>query len=294
VSAIRAETREGTIGLPDGRRLAYADRGPEDGAPVVFHHGTPGSRLGHHPDPGVYEHAGARIVTYDRAGYGGSERLEGRDVAAVVGDVSALADELGFERFAVMGVSGGGPHALACGALLAERVTRAAVMVTPAPYDDADFDFLEGMTQSNVHEFNAALAGAAEIAAYLAPYVETLRTNPEAVLDGLAKELPPPDQATIARPEVREMMVANWQEATRQGAAGWMDDDLAFTRPWGFELAEVTPEVRLWHGDLDVLSPRSHGRRVADRLPNATFELVEGKGHMLYDAWADALGWAIG
>jgi pimeloyl-ACP methyl ester carboxylesterase len=293
VSAIRAETREGTIELPDGRSLAYADRGPPDGAPVVFHHGTPGSRLGHHPDPGVYERAGARIVTYDRAGYGGSERLEGRDVAAVVGDVSALADELGFDRFAVMGVSGGGPHALACGALLADRVTRAVVMVTPAPYGDADFDFLEGMTQSNVDEFNAALAGPAEIAAYLDPYVETLRTNPEAVLDGLAKELPPPDQATMARPDVREMMVTNWREATRQGAAGWLDDDIAFTRPWGFELAAVTPEVRLWHGELDVLSPRSHGRRVADRLPNATFELVEGKGHMLYDAWDDALAWAI-
>jgi pimeloyl-ACP methyl ester carboxylesterase len=114
------------------------------------------------------------------------------------------------------------------------------------------------------------------------------------MLDGLAKELPPPDQATIARPEVREMLVANWQEATRQGAAGWMDDDLAFTWPWGFELAEVTPEVRLWHGELDVLAPRAHGRRVADRLPNAKFELVEGKGHMLYDAWADALAWAAG
>jgi pimeloyl-ACP methyl ester carboxylesterase len=291
VSAISAQTREGTIELSDGRKLAYADRGPADGAPLVFHHGTPGSRAGHHPDPRVYADSGVRAVTYDRAGYGRSDRLEGRDVAAVASDISTLADALGFDRFAVMGVSGGGPHALACAALLAGRVTRAVVMVTPAENDD-DFEFLAGMTQSNINEFEAALAGPESIAAYLAPYVETLRTQPEAVIDELAAELPPPDQATIARPEVREMLVTNWQEATRQGAAGWMDDDLAFTRPWGFGLADVAAEVRLWQGELDVLAPQAHGRRVAKQLPNATFELVEGKGHMLYDAWAEAFAWA--
>jgi pimeloyl-ACP methyl ester carboxylesterase len=284
-------TREGTIELPDGRTLAYADRGPADGMPLVFHHGTPGSRSGHHPDPGVYEDAGVRVVAYDRAGYGLSDRLEGRDVAAVASDISALADELDFERFAMMGVSGGGPHALACAALLGDRVTRAVVMVTPAPNED-DFDFLAGMTQSNISEFDAALAGPEAIAAYLAPYVETLKTQPEAVIDELAAELPPPDQATIARPEVREILVSNWQEATRQGPAGWMDDDLAFTRPWGFELVDVSIEVRIWQGELDVLAPQAHGRRVAGRLPNATFELVEGKGHLLYDAWAEAFAWA--
>jgi pimeloyl-ACP methyl ester carboxylesterase len=291
VSAIPAQIREGTIELSDGRTFAYADRGPANGAPLVFHHGTPGSRAGHHPDPRVYEASGVRAITYDRAGYGLSDRLEGRDVAAVASDISALADELGFDRFAVMGVSGGGPHALACAALLADRITRAVVMVTPAQNDD-DFDFLAGMTQSNVDEFNAALAGPDAIAAYLAPYVETLRMEPEALIDELAAELPPPDQATMARQEVREMLVTNWQEATRQGAAGWMDDDLAFTRPWGFDLADVTAEVRIWQGELDVLAPQAHGRRVAEQLPNATFELVDGKGHMLYDAWPEAFAWA--
>ena len=118
MTATPAKTREGTIALSDGRTLAFADRGPADGAPLIFHHGTPGSRAGHHPDPGVYDDAGVRVVTYDRAGYGLSDRLEGRDVVAVAADISALADELGFERFAAMGVSGGAPHALACAALL--------------------------------------------------------------------------------------------------------------------------------------------------------------------------------
>ena len=290
---IPAQTREGTIELPDGRALAYVERGPEDGAPVIFHHGTPGSRAGHHPDPGVYAESGVRAVSYDRAGYGRSDRLGGRDVVDVVGDISVLADDLGFGRFAVMGVSGGGPHALACGALLPDRVTRAAVMVTPAPNDE-DFDFLAGMTQGNIDEFNAALAGPDAIAAYLAPFVELLKTKPEAMLDEFAAELPPPDQATMARPEVREMLVRNWQEATRQGATGWMDDDLAFTRPWGFKLADVAVEVRMWHGELDRLAPRAHGQQVAERLPNASFKLVPGLGHMLYGAWGEALAWAGG
>jgi pimeloyl-ACP methyl ester carboxylesterase len=291
MSAISEKTREGTIQLPDGRTLAYADRGPVEGVPLVFHHGTPGSRAGHHPDLGIYDELGVRVVSYDRAGYGLSDRFEGRDVAAVAADIAGLADELGFERFAMMGVSGGGPHALACAALLGDRVTRAAALVTPAP-NDRDFDFLAGMTQSNVDEFNAALAGPDALAAYLAPYVETLRTNPKAVLDELAAELPASDQATVARPEVREMLVESWREATRQGAAGWMDDDLAFTQPWGFELADVDAEVRIWQGELDVLAPQAHGRRVAEQLRHATFELVPGKGHMLYDVWADAFAWA--
>ena len=88
------------------------------------------------------------------------------------------------------------------------------------------------------------------------------------------------------------MMAVNWQEATRQGSAGWMDDDFAFTRPWGFDLADVGVEVRMWQGELDVLAPEAHGRYVAAQLPNATFEVAQGKGHMLYDTWAEALVWA--
>jgi pimeloyl-ACP methyl ester carboxylesterase len=290
VSVDPVTVRQASIELPDGRRLAYAERGPEDGRPVVFHHGTPGSRVGQHPDPAVDQRLGARVVTFDRPGYGGSDRLAGRDVAAVVGDVGALAEHLGFERFAVMGVSGGGPHALACAALLPDRITRAVVMVTPAPYEP-DFDFLAGMAQSNVDEFNAALAGPDSLAAHLAPAIEALKTAPEELLDELAAELPASDRETLARPEMREMLVANWQEATRQGDAGWLDDDLAFTRPWGFELGALATEVRLWHGALDVLAPQAHGRRVADAVPNASFELVEGKGHFLYDAWPAAFAW---
>ncbi|HEX6490287.1 MAG TPA: alpha/beta hydrolase [Gaiellaceae bacterium] len=281
---------EETVELPDGRRLAYAARGGPGGSPVLFHHGTPGSRLGRHPDPALPERLGVRVVNFDRPGYGGSDRLEGRSVSAIAGDAAALADHLGWERFGVMGVSGGGPHALACAALLPERISRVAVLVTPAPYEPG-FDFLAGMAQTNIDEFSAALTGPAAIAAYLAPSIEALQTEPGQVLDQLAAELPPPDQELLARPEVRELVIAAWQEATRQGDAGWLDDDLAFTRPWGFELGAIHTEARLWHGELDALAPQAHGRRVAEALPAASFELVSGQGHLLYDAWPLALEW---
>ena len=132
----------------DGRTLAYAEWGNPEGFPVFSLHGTPGSRLGRHYDESAYVEAGARVITYDRPGYGESERHPGRHVVDCVEDVRALADHLGIDRFAVMGGSGGGPHALAVTARLPHRVTRATCIVGIVPYDTEDFDFLEGMDRT--------------------------------------------------------------------------------------------------------------------------------------------------
>jgi pimeloyl-ACP methyl ester carboxylesterase len=279
--------REGRVTLADGRTLAYVERGERDGYPVVFQHGTPGSRHGHHPDPEVYR--GIRFFTFDRPGYGLSDPLPGRRVADVAADVSALADHLGLERFAVFGASGGGPHALACAALLPDRVDRALVMVGAAPSDDPEFDFMAGMAEVNVVEFGAALEGEETLAQVLAPWVEQIAEDPEGMLDRLAAELPDYDREVVSRPEIRAEIVASFGESVRQGARGWIDDDLAFARSWGFDLADVGPEVRLLQGDLDVLVPRAHCEYLAGKLPRATFELVPGAGHMLFDHWPDAL-----
>ena len=281
--------REGTIRARDGRTLAYVERGDADGAPVLFHHGTPGSRLSRHPDPGVYD--GVRFVAYDRPGYGRSDPNPGRAVVAAAEDARALADELGLDRFAVLGTSGGGPHALACGALLPGRVTRAGVMVGAAPSDDPDFDFMAGMTDINVKEFGAALEGREPLAKLLAPWVEQCSRDPDEVLDALAAELPEYDREVISRPEIRAEFRESVVESLRQGAQGWLDDDLAFASSWGFALADVRTEVRLWQGELDVLVPRSHCEYLASKLPNAEFELVPGAGHMLYDEWPRVLAW---
>ena len=280
---------EGTLETADGRRLAYAERGDANGSPVVLHHGTPGSRLGNHPDPTVYD--GIRFIAYDRPGYGLSDPRPGRAVADAAADVRALADHLGLDRFAVFGISGGGPHALACAALLPELVVRAGIMVGAAPSDDPALDFMAGMAEVNIKEFSAARRGEETLAAVLAPWVEESARDPDAVLDALAAELPEYDREVISRLEVRAELRTSIVGSVRQGARGWIDDDLAFAASWGFSLDDVRTEVRLWQGELDVLVPRSHGDYLAERLPNATFELVPGAGHMLLDHWRETLAW---
>jgi pimeloyl-ACP methyl ester carboxylesterase len=282
---------EGTVTTQDGRTLAYVERGAVDGFPVIFSHGTPGSRLARHADTELYERHGVRAVAYDRPGYGRSDRHRGRSVADVVGDVEAIADALGFDRFAVVGGSGGAPHALACGALLADRVLRVGALVTPAPSDAEDFDFFEGLADLNVKEFGAALEGEEAIETFLQPYVDGIRADVDAVLEQILTELPEVDRQLASRPEFRAIMKESFTEAVRQGSDGWVDDDLAFANPWGFDLEDVTVETRVWQGELDVLTPRPHGEYVASRLPNARFELLEGGGHFLDKEWAVVLDW---
>ena len=209
-------------------------------------------------------------------------------------DVAALADELGFERFAVVGGSGGAPHALACGALLADRVVRVGALVTPAPPDAENFDFYEGLADLNVKEFGAAIEGREAIEAFLEPYVEGIRADPDAVIEEILTELPEVDRKLASRPEFRAVMKQSFTEAVRQGSRGWADDDLAFAKPWGFDLEDVTVETRVWQGELDVLTPRPHGEYVASRLPNARFELLEGGGHFLDKEWSFVLEWLAG
>jgi pimeloyl-ACP methyl ester carboxylesterase len=283
--------RGGSLTTPDGRALAYIERGDPEGVPVIVSHGTPGSRFARHPDPGIYERHGVRAVVYDRPGYGRSDPQPDRMVADAAADVAAIAEDLGFERFVVVGGSGGAPHALACGALLGERIIRVGALVTPAPSDSDDFDFFDGLADLNVKEFGAALEGQEAIEAYLRPFVERVREDPDGVLDEIASELPEVDRAILDRKEFRDVVKQQFVEAVRQGVRGWADDDLAFAKPWGFEPEDVQVEVRLWQGELDVLAPRSHGEYVASRLPNARFELLEGGGHFLDEEWDVVFEW---
>jgi pimeloyl-ACP methyl ester carboxylesterase len=285
---------EGELRLGHGRRLAYLVRGPDDGFPVVAHNGTPGSRLGRHPDPAIYETTGLRWIAYDRPGHGRSDPAPGRDVAAAAADVRALADALGLERFGVFGVSGGGPHALATAALLPDRVERVAVFVGVAPPDDPELDFHAGMTELNLAEFGAAEEGEEALAAFLADPIEAIRSDPLALVEMLRAELPEPDREVLARPEVLSLVLEDVVEAVREGGRGWIDDDLAFVRPWGFAPEDVRAETRLWHGELDVLAPAGHSRRLAERIPGAHLEIVPGAGHLLVDLWPEAFAWLAG
>jgi pimeloyl-ACP methyl ester carboxylesterase len=272
-----------TLETADGRTLAYEDVGDPDGVPLFMLHGTPGSRLsGRHPDLSRVKAAGLRIISYDRPGYGRSSRHHGRRVVDCVADVAAIADLLGLGRFAVTGGSGGGPHALAVGARLPDRVSQVACDVSGAPYDAPGLDWLEGMDEVNIREFGWAFAGeetlARELEREVSEILHRLEDDPTAALAGI--ELSASDRAVLDDPGVRESLAKSTREMFVQGALGWIDDDLAFITPWGFDVEELRVPVEVRYGATDVLVPPSHGEWLAAHIPNATVIVDQVGGHL--------------
>jgi pimeloyl-ACP methyl ester carboxylesterase len=270
------------LDLPDGRTLCFAEWGDPEGFPVVALHGTPGNRLNRHPDSKQYVRAGARIITYDRAGYGASTRRPGRSVVDSVEDVAALVDHLGIGRFSVTGGSGGGPHSLAVAARLGDRVVRARCAVGIAPYGAAGLDFFAGMTEMNVTEFRWALEGEDVLVPNIerehAGFVARVAAEPATMLGDY--EVDAVDVAVMARDDMATMLREFGAELGRGGYWGWVDDDLAFTRPWGFDLSEITVPVEVRYGAKDTLVPAAHGDWLAKAVPGATAVVEQGEGHM--------------
>ena len=255
-------------------------------------HGTPGSRLGPRPRSSVLHRLGVRLISFDRPGYGGSDRMAGRRVADVSADVLAIATACELDRFAVVGRSGGGPYALACAALLPDRVTRAAVLVGLAPHGADGLDWFDGMAQSNVTEFTAAVNGYEDIVAHTKVMASEVRADPARLLARLQADLPDPDRRVVADHGIRSMLLETYAEALRTSDYGWVDDAMAFCSPWGFDPASVTVPVLLWHGAHDVFSPASHARWLADRIPSAAVVVQAGAAHFgALDVLPDILRW---
>lgn len=281
----------------DGRSLAVCQWGDPAGSTVFSLHGSPGSRLGRHPDEDMYRRAGVRVITYDRAGYGSSTRHPGRRVADAASDVAAIADALGLERFAVTGGSGGGPHALACGALLPNRVTRCASVVGLAPYGVeglARGRFLEGMVEGNVHEIDWALAGEA----VLRPELEREREEMFARIESDSENLLGRDYSLSAADvevmhdrRIRAMTATSIREGLKHGVDGMVDDDLAFTRPWGFDPAAIAVPVSVWYGRDDTLVPRTHGEWLSRTIPGAEVVVLDGGHFALWERLPEHLAW---
>jgi pimeloyl-ACP methyl ester carboxylesterase len=280
-----------TVVTPDGHELLVREWGASSGCPVIAHHGTPSCRLGRPGREADDGRTGVRIISFDRPGYGGSPPRPGRNAAAAAKDVAAIADALGLDTFAVYGVSGGGPHALACAALLGERVTRVAVSGSVAPADDPELDWFSDMHPLSVPEFRAAMEGRAELEPLVRPYVTALRDDPHAASDAWLDGLPASDRRILLDPARRELDAVVELEANRQAGEGWIDDDLALVRPWGFELEAIAVPVRLWHGDADLLIPPAHSHRLAQRIPAAELVLVPDAGHWLDEHHPDMLAW---
>jgi pimeloyl-ACP methyl ester carboxylesterase len=269
------------VETPDGRLLAVHEGGDAAGSAVFAHHGTPGSGLF---EPAWVENAarqGVRLVTWDRAGYGDSSRRPGRDVAAAAADAATVADALGIDQFVTWGLSGGGPHALACAALLPDRVPAVAVLSGVAPYGAPGLDWLAGMGQDNIEEFGAAVAGEPELRRYLAEacraWDESLARGPEAVLDDMATLLSGPDAAYFRdHPWAIESMT----RGLSNGYEGWLDDDLAFAKSWGFDLTAIRTRTVVWQGVQDFMVPATHGHYLAETIPGAELRIDTDGGHM--------------
>jgi len=267
------------IQLPDGRHLAIRVSGEDADPPLVFHHGTPGAFLPSRALEQAAHRHGLRLLTTSRPGYGGSDRRPGRSVADVVADTSAALAAIGATTCLVAGWSGGGPHALACAARL-EGTSAAVVIAGIAPYPADGLDWMAGMGEDNVVEFGAALQGEPQLRAFL----DELRPQLEAatvadILASMASLLPAVDRAVVTD-EFGEDLVAGFHEALRGGVDGWLDDDLAFTRPWGFELEEISIPVTLWQGSADLMVPFAHGQWLSSRVPGITAHLETGEGHL--------------
>ncbi len=269
-----------TIATPDGRALRVYEAGDPDGRPIVAIYGTPSGGTIYAPHAADALSRGIRLVTFDRPGYGGSDPRPGRAVADVAEDVIAIADALGLGRFGVWGVSGGGPHALACAALLSARVPAVASLAAVAPYGVQGLDWTEGMGEDNIVEFNATLAGREAITPYELAHREAFAgATPDDLRTQWASLLTPVD-AAVATADLAAFLLANVNEALAPGVDGWVDDDLAFVAPWGFDVADIGIPVLLLHGEHDRFVPQSHGRWLAERIPGVEARLSGEDGHL--------------
>jgi pimeloyl-ACP methyl ester carboxylesterase len=268
----------GAVTADDGRILVYEEVGDPAGAPILVIHGTPGCRLsGRHPDSSRVGAAGLRLISYGR-----SSRHRGRRVVDCVDDIAVIADELGIDRFAVTGGSGGGPHALAVAARLPKRVTRVACFVGAAPYDAEGLDWFAGMDPSNVKEFGWALSGEATLASELErqaqEYLAKVDRDPTALLGDL--DLSESDRAVSGDRGFRQTLSAATREMFVQGVWGWVDDDQAFVKPWGFEVEELRVPAEIRYGKTDVLVPAAHGKWLGAHVPGAVVVIDEHGGHL--------------
>jgi pimeloyl-ACP methyl ester carboxylesterase len=276
------EHLEHRISAPDGRTLAVSEWGDPKGLPVIQFHGTPGGRIGYWiPEPEIWTRFGLRKLSFDRPGYGESTRLPGRSVVDVVADVVAIAEALRVGRFALTGGSGGGPHILACATLLPDRVVRALASSSAMPFDAPDVDFMAGMNDGNIREFSAAVAGEDALRTMLEPERTTLV---ERLLSGrsdfLSDDYEMPEADRIEMAKYQKAAAAHLLTALAPGIDGWVDDDLAFVKPWGFDVADCRVPVCLSYGRQDQLTPASHGDWLAAHVPGAIAWVNEATGHL--------------
>ncbi|MEM9293661.1 MAG: alpha/beta hydrolase [Acidobacteriota bacterium] len=279
-----ADTTNLTLRLRDGRQLGYRTLGDPSGRPVLFFHGIPGSRwvLGDRDE--LVQLPGVHWILPERPGYGLSDPRPGRSVLDCAEDVEQLADHLGLERFVVAGVSGGGPHALACGHRLGERLDAILLFASPAPTDVPGA--MKGMAWGNRIGIWLSRWVPGLLRRLTASQRRAFLEDPEGYVRALTGQMSESDARTLVDPVVLAAVVKDFQEAFRQGSdATFEDGQLAMSAgSWGFDLAEIHTPVYLWHGEADTLAPVTMGRALAQALPRCEADFIPDVGHLITEA----------
>jgi pimeloyl-ACP methyl ester carboxylesterase len=274
------EYREEIIDGPDGRQLEIATMGDPSGHTVLFHHGTPGSIKTFRAFEGLLERGNFYFVTSSRAGYGASTRREGRNVASVVDDASTVLDFLKRDSYTVMGWSGGGPHALACGALDTPRCQNVVALASLVPFE-SDVDWTEGMGPENLEEFALAKEGGAPYEEYMAAtglvMAGVTTDNAIEMMSGL---LPDADREVLEDPATLEIFVNGMRYGFANSWHGYFDDNVAFMMPWGFDPAAIEVPVAVYYGDTDLMVPPVHGQWLEKNLRTSTGHRYPVEGHL--------------
>jgi len=270
---------DAVVQLSDKRHLAYAEYGNANGSPVFLFHGLPGSRLSWRLIPGNPFPPGLRLIAPDRPGYGKSDPKSRRTLLDWADDISALADVLEIEKFAVVGVSGGGPCALACAWKMPERITAVGVIASPAPSNAPGV--FEGMSKTN--RFFMKLA-------WYLPWLSSLnvrllttviRRNPARYINTMKYKMHKVDKILLDRPEIQDMLIKDFTEALRSGAQGMMSDMSAnHGHPWGFPLDKIKIKVHFWFCELDHSAPPAMGRYLSNTVPNSEATFIPDAGHL--------------
>jgi pimeloyl-ACP methyl ester carboxylesterase len=271
---------ERTIPLADGRTVDVLLGEAPSRRAFVSHHGTPSDATIWNGWESVAREHGTRLVALTRPGYAGSTRQPGRSVSSIASDVIAVLDALGLDDFVTIGWSGGGPHALACAALIPERCRAVAVLAGVAPFDAPALAWFDGMARENIAELGAAAQGEGAIREWLTLNADVLRSADAhelaPLLGDLASEV---DRAALAA-GFAQTLAGAIRRALAPGFDGWIDDDLAMLKPWGFGVESIVAPVTVWQGDADLMVPDAHGRWLAGNVPGAVLRLVAGHGHI--------------
>lgn len=272
------ETR--TIAVGGGREVCVELAGDPQGTPILVHAGEPMSRRLYAGWIADAERRGIRLISYDRPGYGGSTAAPGHAVASGATDVRAIAGTLGLGRLGIWGISGGGPYALACAALLPDLVVAVGAVASIAPYGVEGFDYFAGMGDLNVEGTRMFFADPEAARRDLSEDREAILTaTPEQFAAELESLLSPVDAGALTG-DLARWLIESHQVALAAGDQGWWDNGAAYLSPWGFDLRDIRVPVRIWHGREDRFVPVQHGEWLAASVPGAEAQISDRDGHL--------------